>query len=109
MSLATEIQEYVALHNEYGFREGQRAFNELECRRSDLADELRGTRYDPYYEDHRLGLFYEWLEGRTETEAKLDAIRRRVIEGDLPPSASEYFGSTVRWDGKDVPARKEPR
>ncbi len=125
MNLATEIQECIARNRpEYGFRQGQRAFNELMIRRSDLADEIRDTRYDPYYEDTRLGLFYEWLEGRTETEAKLEAefflrsagidtekaekleaIRRRVIDGEPAPTSLEYFNETITWAGKKVPAR----
>lgn len=46
------------LINDHGQREGQAAFNALFLVRPDIANKIRGTEYDPYYEDERLDSFY---------------------------------------------------
>lgn len=47
-----------------GLRKGQRVFNMLWALRPDLADELRTTYCDPFYDDARLPEFWEYIEGR---------------------------------------------
>lgn len=42
-------------------REGQRAFNALYAIRPDLAEQVRGTDLDPFYDDSRLPDFHAWL------------------------------------------------
>ena len=43
-------------------RRGQRAFNVLRDMRPDLAERVRSTGVDPFYEDSRLPAFLAWVE-----------------------------------------------
>lgn len=45
-----------------GLRHGQAAFTVLAEMRPDLADGIATTLRDPFYDDNRLGDFYEWVE-----------------------------------------------
>ena len=44
-----------------GHRVGQRAFNLLSHVRSDLATMVTGSDFDPFYDDSRLCLFYDFV------------------------------------------------
>ncbi len=48
--------------NPSGYREGQLAFNVLHDSSPELANEIRTTELDPFYDDQKLGEFYKWLE-----------------------------------------------
>lgn len=43
-------------------REGQKAFNELYRTNPEIADKIRGTKFDPFYIDQRLPEFYKEVE-----------------------------------------------
>lgn len=45
-------------------RSGQAHYNELNLHRPDLAEALIGTKYDPYYDDERLGSFFTFIRER---------------------------------------------
>ena len=52
-------------------RAGQFMFNMLNLLRPDLANRIRGTGEDPFYEDVRIPLMLAWLaEHWTDTEEK---------------------------------------
>jgi hypothetical protein len=42
-----------------GLRAGQVAFNELYATDPATADSIRGSEFDPFYDDSKLGAFYE--------------------------------------------------
>ncbi len=44
-----------------GYRVGQAAFNVLHDLSPELANAVRSTELDPFYEDQKLGEFYNWL------------------------------------------------
>lgn len=51
-----------AVHNYDGdWREGQAAFNVLAAMHPQLADSVRSTGLDPFYDDSRLAEFYAWV------------------------------------------------
>jgi hypothetical protein len=52
-----------------GLRAGQRAFNDLAARDPQLAELLRGSAYDPFYDDSRLDAFHDWLERHAMADA----------------------------------------
>jgi len=39
-------------------RAGQKAFNELYAVSPEIANQIRGSKYDPFYDDTRLQAFY---------------------------------------------------
>jgi hypothetical protein len=43
-------------------RDGQYAFNLLAHVRPELAEQVRGTPLDPFYNDNLLPTFYSWLD-----------------------------------------------
>lgn len=45
----------------YGERAGQAAFNVLWNYVPSLAEKVRGTDNDPFYDNLKLGQFYEWV------------------------------------------------
>lgn len=56
--------EYVtrfASHPIAGLREGQRAFNLLVVMHPTLAEKVRGSMIDPFYQDERLPAFFEFV------------------------------------------------
>jgi hypothetical protein len=53
-----------ALANNHDWRAGQAAFNVLHDLRPDLADEIRGTRLDPFYRDAVGDEFWGFAAGR---------------------------------------------
>lgn len=55
------IQEAVRNRPRY-IRAGQQAFNALYCWKPDLADSIRGTDLDPFYNDARLPAFYRHVQ-----------------------------------------------
>lgn len=64
--LRNQIEEAIRLRHR-DFRAGQAAFNMLYVLRPDLADQIRGTDLDPFYQDERLPAFYAWLESTKGT------------------------------------------
>lgn len=48
------------------WREGQAYFNALEELLPDFANEIRGTKLDPFYHDDRIDAFREWLSLKLE-------------------------------------------
>lgn len=44
------------------WREGQTLFNVLFVEYSELANEIRDTKYDPFYQDEKIPAFWERLE-----------------------------------------------
>jgi len=67
--LVTEFNQFVTAAAQYadkdkdmsGQRVGQRAFNLLSIVRSDLATMVAGSDFDPFHDDARLPLFYDWV------------------------------------------------
>lgn len=54
-----------AVYNYDGdWRNGQAAFNVLYSMHPELAQEIRGTDLDPFYDDSRLYAFYTWVYER---------------------------------------------
>lgn len=54
------------------WRQGQRLFNALHDTNATLANEVRGTDIDPFYDDSRCIDFYAWL---TEQDGQVKAGR----------------------------------
>ena len=53
------------------WREGQILFNVLYVEYSDLANEIRATEYDPFYQEERIPAFWGWLQTKQgETDGK---------------------------------------
>lgn len=50
-----------AIYNYDDWRPGQAAFNVLSSMHPDLAEHVRGTESDPFYDDERLTAFYLWV------------------------------------------------
>lgn len=50
------------------YRRGQAYFNVLHDCLPSLAERIRGTGLDPFYDDNRLGRFLNWLEGELAGE-----------------------------------------
>lgn len=48
-------------HYPVGWRAGQATFNLLVRVRPDLAEMVRGSDFDPFYDDARLPLFYDFV------------------------------------------------
>lgn len=68
MKIITEFSEYVSAVCEHVFSEvtpswrtGQTAFNILVQVRPDIAEMVRGSLYDPFYQDSRLAGFYDFV------------------------------------------------
>ena len=64
-----EILEYVregmrSRHKNY--RDGQCLFNALYLVKPNLADEIRGSPMDPFYQDNRINLLLDWLQSKSE-------------------------------------------
>ena len=51
-------EEYEKL-NKSQWRKGQKAFNDLHQTNPDIANEIRGTLADPFYNDSRLPIFQD--------------------------------------------------
>ena len=65
-ALAHVVREAAAFYAEtYGWREGQAAFNALHEVDPDLANEIRGTRLDPFYRDDKLPEFFAAVSMRS--------------------------------------------
>lgn len=62
----TEYLRYLKTVNELldqhdSWRAGQASFNVLSDFHKSLADQVRGTELDPFYDDSRLPVFYQWV------------------------------------------------
>ncbi|MFA6094175.1 MAG: hypothetical protein WC986_14650 [Elusimicrobiota bacterium] len=55
-----EFQAFAAIRPSHAWRKGQTAFNALWEKRPDLADKIRATAADPFYDDSKLPTF--WTE-----------------------------------------------
>ena len=55
----TGLAEYQKEHS--SLRKGQNTFNYLHQEYPQIADKVRGTESDPFYNDNKLGAFYQWL------------------------------------------------
>ena len=65
-ALAHVVREAAAVYvKTYGWREGQAAFNALHEIDPDLANEIRGTRLDPFHQDGKLPEFYATVAMRS--------------------------------------------
>lgn len=53
------LDNYIMSEN---LRKGQIAFNELYEKHPEVANKIRGTIYDPFYQDSRLPDFYKKVE-----------------------------------------------
>lgn len=64
--LHTALSNAIIFRSEYlRFRRGQAWFNALHELRPDLANEIRGTDIDPFYNDNKLPDAWEWLDKKT--------------------------------------------
>lgn len=61
-------------HHEW--RQGQAYFNVLHVHRPDLADWVRGTHFDPFYNNGHLDAFLTFINDNWETENDLRISRR---------------------------------
>jgi hypothetical protein len=64
MMTAHEIYERMIPRIVGGERAGQAAFNVVSEINPEIANEVRGTKLDPFHNDDILPLFWEWLSQR---------------------------------------------
>lgn len=70
MDLHQDINQYwLALYDRpLEQRAGQWAFNTLVRMRPELANRLKATGYDPFYDDEKLPVFYDWVDEMWHSE-----------------------------------------
>lgn len=87
------VIEYDRIHHKQ--RSGQAAYNALWEARPDIADRVRGTKVDPFYEDRRLLAFWNFVQAEWAvcrqcgwSEAHHDAEREDTHAFDPEPAGT---------------------
>ena len=67
MTIADVLENYSSLRvANRAWRKGQTLFNALYEIYPELADEMRGTQFDPFYDDSRFHIALSWIAGRCD-------------------------------------------
>ena len=70
--LQHELEQTLIIRTE--FRRGQAFFNLLHFYEPDIADEIRGTKLDPFYDDSRLEKLYNYITEEDKLEEEPEFI-----------------------------------
>lgn len=81
-------------------REGQQAFNLLYEHNPILADEIRGTRFDPFHDDGKLTRFFEYVRNRWDETYRVVFLDGEESGDELPIidfNPAKPKGGSLQW------------